>query len=188
MTKKELTEILSYEQNVYKEYCYKTLYRCFMGFIKHEYVYQSMKWQKLARITDYYKYKIDHSRNPWYQLMYIFYIRKRNILAEKIGIEASTTNIGKGLLIYHSQGTVINGKAIIGENCSLHGNICIGNGGEADKDTPVIGNNVIIGTGAKILGGISIADNIKIAAGAVVVHSFNEPGITIAGIPAKRVK
>lgn len=188
MTKKDLRDILSYEQKVYRTYCYQTFFRRFMGRIKHEYVYQTMKWQKYARITDYYKNKIDNSRNPFYQLMYLFYIRKRNVLAEKIGVEASTANIGKGLLIYHSQGTVINGKSIIGEHCSLHGNICIGNGGEADKDTPIIGNNVIIGTGAKILGGVKIADGIKIAAGAVVVHSFEEPGITIAGIPAKKVK
>ena len=188
MTKKELNDMLLYEQTVYNNYCYQTYFRRLMGSVKHEYVFQTMKWQKYARITDYYKSKIDHGRNPIYQLLYLFYTRRRNVLAEKIGIEASTANIGKGLLIYHSQGTVINGKAIIGENCSLHGNICIGNGGEADKDTPVIGNDVIIGTGAKILGGVKIADGIKIAAGAVVVHSFDEPGITIAGIPAKRVK
>ena len=188
MKKKDLKEILAYEQNVYRTYCYQTFFRRLMGCIKHEYVYQTMKWQKYARITDYYKWKIDHSHNPWYQLMYMLYIRKRNVLAEKIGIEASTANIGKGLLVYHSQGTVINGNSIIGENCRLHGNICIGNGGEADKNTPIIGSNVIIGTGAKILGGISIADNVKIAAGSVVVNSFAEPGITIAGVPAKRVK
>lgn len=188
MKKKDLREILAFETNVYRDYSYQTFYRKLMGFLKHEYVYQTMRWQKTARITDYYKHKIDHSYNPLYWFLYIVYIRKRNILAEKIGVEIATMNIGKGLLIYHSQGTVINGKAIIGENCRLHGNICIGNGGENDKKAPVIGNNVTIGAGAKIIGGVTIADDIKIAAGSVVVHSFTEKGITIAGIPAKKVK
>lgn len=53
---------------------------------------------------------------------------------------------------------------------------------------PVIGNNVMMGAGAKVIGNVTIADNIKIAAGAVVVNSFKEPGITIGGIPARRLK
>jgi serine O-acetyltransferase len=76
----------------------------------------------------------------------------------------------------------------VGENCQLHGSNCIGNDGYALDKCPVIGNNVDIGVGAKILGNITIADNIVIGAGAVVVHSFTEPGITIGGIPARKLK
>ena len=53
---------------------------------------------------------------------------------------------------------------------------------------PVIGNNVMMGAGAKVIGNVTIADNIKIGAGAVVVTSFIEPGITIGGVPARKLK
>ncbi len=89
--------------------------------------------------------------------------------------------------IHHSGNIVVNGKSRIGKNCQLHGSNCIGNDGKT-LDAPVIGNNVEVGVGAKIIGGIRIADNIKIGAGAIVVTSFTEPGITIGGVPARRLK
>lgn len=52
----------------------------------------------------------------------------------------------------------------------------------------MLGKNVDLGIGAKIIGGVTIADNIKIGANAVVTKSFTEPGITIAGVPAKKIK
>lgn len=52
----------------------------------------------------------------------------------------------------------------------------------------MIGDNVMMGAGAKVIGHVRIADNIKIGAGAVVVSSFTEPGITIGGVPARRLK
>ena len=70
----------------------------------------------------------------------------------------------------------------------MHGNNCIGNAGPHDLRCPIIGDNVMVGVGAKIIGNVNIADGIKIAAGAVVVHSFDEPNITNAGVPAKKVK
>ena len=63
----------------------------------------------------------------------------------------------------------------------------IGNNGK-DNDCPIIGNNVMIGAGAKVIGPVTIADNIKVAAGAVVVTSFTESGITIGGVPARKLK
>ena len=66
-------------------------------------------------------------------------------------------------------------------------NNCIGNNGLTNL-CPKIGNNVDVGFGAVIIGDIEIADDIKIGANAVVNKSFLEPGITIAGVPAKRVK
>lgn len=70
--------------------------------------------------------------------------------------------------------------------CTLHGDNCIGNNGKTNA-CPIIGNNVDIGVGAKLIGDIVIADDIVIGAGAVVVSSFTEPGITIGGIPARRI-
>lgn len=69
----------------------------------------------------------------------------------------------------------------------MHGDNCIGNNGK-DDECPIIGSHVDIGVGAKILGGIHIADNCTIGAGAVVVNDFMEPGSVIGGIPAKKIK
>ena len=96
-------------------------------------------------------------------------------------------NFEEGLIIYHAGNIVINRGAKVGRNCQLHGDICIGNDGKTNK-CPIIGDNVDIGVGAKIIGDIKIADNIVIGAGAVVNKSFDEKGITIAGIPAKKIK
>ena len=113
---------------------------------------------------------------------------RRNKIALKLGLELSTGNIGCGLLIYH-QNIVINSNAVIGKNLYLHGSNVIGNIGPEDPyGSPVIGDNVMFGAGAKALGRIQIANNVKIAAGAVVVKDVLEEGCTVAGIPAKIVK
>lgn len=76
------------------------------------------------------------------------------------------------------------GGARIGSNCRIHFWVNIGTNGGGVEDTPLIGNNVYIGPGAKIFGNIIIGDNIVIGANAVANKSFLEGGYTIAGIPA----
>ena len=80
------------------------------------------------------------------------------------------------LTIYHAGNIVINGDVKAGKNCKLHGSNCIGNNGKEFK-CPVLGDNVRLGVGAKVIGDVTIADNITIASGSVVVNSFLEPGI-----------
>ena len=81
---------------------------------------------------------------------------------------------------------LINGNAKIGKNCSIHINTSIVAGG-IDSSAPTIGDNVVIGVGAVLLGKISIANNIAIGANAVVNKSFFEEDIAIAGVPAKKI-
>lgn len=119
------------------------------------------------------------------KLLFIYYTRKKNKLGNKINLEINTGNFKKNLMIYH-RNIVINPKAVIGENCKLHGNNCIGNNGN-DK-VPVIGDNVDIGFGAVLIGDIYIADGIIIGANALVNKSFYEKNIIIAGNPAKKIK
>ncbi len=161
--------------------------RRLMGRIKHEAIFGIMQWQRFARLTDYYYEKTSESSNIISKILYVLYIRKRNILAERLGLEIETKNIGKGLFVYHFN-NVINGSSIIGENLHLHGGNVIGNAGPHDDRCPIIGNNVMLGAGAKVIGAIRIADNVKIAAGAVVVKDVLESGCTVAGVPAKIVK
>ena len=78
----------------------------------------------------------------------------------------------------------MNPNAKIGKNCRIHVGVNIGSAADSDE-TPVIGDNVYIGPGAKIFGGIVIGNNTVIGANAVVNKSFPEGGVTIGGIPAK---
>ena len=82
---------------------------------------------------------------------------------------------------------IISGDAKIGEDCTFHGQACIGNNGSSEA-APVIGNHVDIGVGARILGDIYIADHVKIGANAVVTKSCYEEGATLVGIPAQILK
>lgn len=77
-----------------------------------------------------------------------------------------------------------NGVAHIGSGTVFHVDNCVGPN-EKDNKAPTIGTNVDIGFGASVIGGVVIADNCKIRAGAVVVHSCEMPGATLVGIPAR---
>jgi putative colanic acid biosynthesis acetyltransferase WcaB len=98
--------------------------------------------------------------------------------------------IGKNLSLHHGQGLVVNGGAIIGENCALRqcttiGNIRLDNG--EYSASPNIGNNVDIGSNVCIIGDVKIEDNVKIGAGAVVVKNVSSD-CTLVGNPAREIK
>ena len=80
----------------------------------------------------------------------------------------------------------VNGNAKVGENCRIQDSVTIG-ATNGESDAPVIGNNVFIGSGARIIGKVNIASDIAIGANAVVVKDFNKSGITIGGVPAKKI-
>jgi serine acetyltransferase len=97
------------------------------------------------------------------------------------------TKIGKGTVFpHHALGIVIHPYAIIGENCKIEQNVTIG-GRSGITVLPVIGDNVMIGAGALVLGPVKIGDNVQIGAGAVVVNDIPE-NCVVTGIPAKIIK
>lgn len=102
----------------------------------------------------------------------------------KLGFSIPLNTLGKGVSLPHRGTIVINSKAEIGDFCKIH--VCVNIGGH-DGGVPKIGNKVYIAPGAKIFGDIEIADNIAIGANAVVNKSFLESGISIGGIPAKKI-
>ncbi len=103
-----------------------------------------------------------------------------------LGFTIPLNVFGPGLCIAHRGTIVINKDVRIGENCRIHA--CTNIGSNIDGvSAPQIGNNVYIGPGAKIFGDIVIADNIAIGANSVVNKSFYEKGISIAGVPAKKI-
>jgi serine O-acetyltransferase len=99
----------------------------------------------------------------------------------------SQTSIGSGTrFAYGGIGVVIHKRAVIGTNCMIGTNVTIG-GRSQSKDVPVIGNNVIVSTGAKVLGGIKIGNNCVIGANAVVIKDVPDNCVA-AGVPAKVIK
>lgn len=94
--------------------------------------------------------------------------------------------IGENTLFVHNGlGCVLHPKVQIGKNCRILQNVSIA--GRNNRGTPVIGDNVFIGAGACILGGVIIGNNVKIGANAVVLSNLPE-GSTAVGVPAKIVK
>lgn len=95
--------------------------------------------------------------------------------------------IGRGLFIDHGSGVVIGETTIIGDNCTIYQGVTLGGTGkETGKRHPTLGNNVMVGSGAKLLGSFTVGDNSKIAAGAVVLSDVPE-NCTAVGVPAKIV-
>ena len=96
--------------------------------------------------------------------------------------------IGKGLLIDHGSGVVIGETAEIGDYCLLYQGCTLGGTGkDHGKRHPTLGNNVMVGAGAKILGPFKVGDNAKIAANAVVLKEV-PPNSTAVGVPARIVR
>ncbi|MFJ2989756.1 serine O-acetyltransferase [Collimonas sp. NPDC087041] len=106
------------------------------------------------------------------------------------GLEiAVRCEIGPGLYFPHTQGTVI-GALRIGVNATIYHNVTFG-AREVDIEyqaeaRPIVGNNVIIGAGAKVLGAVLIGDDARVGANAVVLEDVG-PGTTVVGIPAKPI-
>ncbi len=96
--------------------------------------------------------------------------------------------IGRRFFIDHGSGVVIGETSEIGDDVLMYQGVTLGGtGAEKGKRHPTIGNRVVMGTGAKILGNIRIGDNVKIGAGSVVVHSVPDNS-TVVGIPGRVVR
>lgn len=131
-----------------------------------------------------------------YRIAHFLYTKRLFFLARLIsqisrfftGIEIHPgAKIGKGLVIDHGMGVVIGETAEIGDNVLLyHGVTLGGTGKDKGKRHPTLGDNVIIGAGAKVLGPIYIGSNSKIGANSVVLKDVPE-GATAVGIPAKNI-
>ena len=109
--------------------------------------------------------------------------------ARKTGIEIHPgATIGKGFFIDHGSGVIIGETSIIGDNVTLYQGVTLGGTGkDVGKRHPTIESGVMIGSGAKVLGPITIGRNAKVAAGAVVVKDV-EPNCTVVGVPGEVVR
>ena len=107
----------------------------------------------------------------------------------KTGIEIHpAAKIGQGLVIDHGMGVVIGETTEIGDDCTIYQGVTLGGTGkDTGKRHPTIGNNVLVGAGAKVLGPFTVGDNARIAANAVVLSAI-PPNSTAVGVPARVVK
>lgn len=102
-----------------------------------------------------------------------------------IGVSA---RIGRRLIIEHSGAIVVHGNAVLGDDCIIRQGVTIGNRRLDDPfGAPVLGNRVNVGAGAKILGRVTIGDDVEIGANAVVIHDV-PAGATVVGIPARIIR
>ncbi len=133
----------------------------------------------------------------WHRIANFFYGHKLRFIARLIsqlgrfftGVEIHpAAKIGRGLFIDHGMGVVIGETTQIGDNCTIYQGVTLGGTGkEKGKRHPTIGNNVMIGSGAKVLGPFTVGDNSKIAAGAVVLSEV-PPCSTAVGVPARIIR
>lgn len=132
-----------------------------------------------------------------YRVSRWFYQRKLYTVARCIsqfsrlltGIEIHPgAKIGKGFFIDHGSGVVIGETTEIGDNCLVYQGVTLGGTGkEKGKRHPTLGNNVMVGAGARVLGPFKVGDNAKIAANAVVLEAV-PPNCTAVGVPARIVR
>jgi serine O-acetyltransferase len=127
--------------------------------------------------------------NWWYKRGHVFiarWISQRAVRKTGIEIHPGAT-IGKKLFIDHGSGVVIGETAEIGDNCTIYQGVTLGGTGkDVGKRHPTLGNNVMVGSGAKVLGPFKVGDNSKIASNAVVLKEV-PPNSTAVGIPARVV-
>lgn len=132
-----------------------------------------------------------HRRAHWFfnhNMKFIArYLSQRN--RHKSGIEIHpAAQLGKGVFIDHGMGVVIGETTVVGDNCTIYQNVTLGGTGkDVGKRHPTLGNNVLVGSGAKVLGPFTVGDNARIAAGAVVLSEV-PANATAVGVPARIVR
>ncbi len=115
-----------------------------------------------------------------------YFIQSR--VSEVFGVDIHpAARLGKGIMIDHAHSIVIGETAVVGDNVSMLHSVTLGGTGKEDEDRhPKIGDGVLIGAGAKVLGNIRVGNCSRIAAGSVVLHEV-PPCVTVAGVPARVV-
>lgn len=175
-TKEDLKYYLEEDQKAYHKILDVSLKARIKSLFFHDYNYEYMRNLR----------KWEYYLNTGGVLQY-FYAWRCECIQQKCNIDLQPNVIGPGAHIVHGK-IVVNAYSKIGKNCKILSDVTIGvSGRKNQKGAPVIGDNVFIGTGARIIGDITIVDNVVIGANAVVTKSITEKGTTVAGIPAKKI-
>ena len=138
-----------------------------------------------------YKALRSHRRANWLYRHRLFFLARwvSQCCVRATGIEIHpAATIGRRFFIDHGTGVVIGETTEIGDDCTIYQGVTLGGTGkDTGKRHPTLGNNVMVGSGAKVLGPITIGNNVRIAAGAVVLTDIPD-NCTAVGIPARVVR
>jgi len=177
-------------------FCSKMGGEHFMGFIREEINVIKERDPAIKKTAEVFLYPSFHAV-LFHRFAHYLYNHKRYFFARLIsqisrwitGIEIHPgAKIGKGLFIDHGMGVVIGETCEIGDNVTIYQGVTLGGTGkDKGKRHPTIGNNVMIGAGAKILGPFKVGDNSRIGSGTVVLNEIPE-NCTCVGVPGKIVK
>lgn len=140
---------------------------------------------KYQRILRRYEHALNCQAGPQFWLVRSYWRYRYYRAGIRLNYEIPPNVAGPGLNLAHRGPVIINPAARIGQNCRIHSCVNIGTAAGTQLEAPRIGDNVYIGPGAKLFGSISIADDVVIAAQAVVNRSFLTPSQTVGGIPAR---
>lgn len=147
---------------------------------------------RLLRKREYLSYKLETSNSLFNKCIINLYEKllqyKMHRLGIRLGFNIPLNVVDSGLRIDHWGFLAISSDAKIGKNCHIFGDVTIGVKDNQTAGAPIIGDNVTIGAGTRIIGPITIASNCVIGANAVVTRDFLKEGSVIAGIPAKLIK
>lgn len=136
-----------------------------------------------------FKIVINHKIARWLYEKKLFYLARlvSQVGKKKTGIEIHPgATLGKYLFIDHGNGVVIGQDAIVGDYVTIYHQVTLGaTGKEKGKRHPTIGNNVLIGAGAKVMGNVYVGNNVKIGAGSIVLNDIKD-NTTVVGMPSYR--
>ena len=130
--------------------------------------------------------KTEYHINTGHRLRAGLYKLRLRRLQNRYGMHVALNCCGKGLQIAHVGPILMNAHVTVGERCCFHFNTAVVAGG-TDNGVPTLGDGIVVGLGAVILGGVTLGDRIAVGANAVVNKSFLEPDITVAGAPARKI-
>ncbi len=150
----------------------------------------SSAWEVLLLYPSIFAIACHRAAHPLHQNGFRFLARLISQTSRSFtGIEIHPgATIGKGLFIDHGMGVVIGETTVIGDNVTLFQGVTLGGTGkEKGKRHPTLGDNVVVGTGAKVLGSFTIGDNVRIGANAVVVREV-PPNAVVVGVPGRIVR
>lgn len=173
-TKKDLKSVISYELKRYN-----------ISYAKCLIPYNYSEKQTLAKYNILLR-KAEYYYNTNKRIKYLLKKIHLNRYKLKYLISMPINCFDKGLKIMHLGPILVNGSVKVGKNCAIHINTSIVAGG-LDSGCPTIGDGVVIGVGAVVLGNIKIANYTAIGANAVVNKDVLEENIAVAGVPAKKI-
>lgn len=141
------------------------------------------KFQILLRKVEYY---LNCKKGIWNKIVEKYYKFRFHQLSVRLGLSIAPNVFEEGLSIAHYGTIVVHANASVGKNCRIQEGVTIG-ATNNHHESAIIGDNCFIGSGAKIIGAITIANDVAIGAGAVVIGDITEPGTTWAGVPARKI-